>query len=45
MTALYVPMDSEIGKIMGFEAEMDNESRTLKILKTNPVQKNLTEGE
>ena len=40
---LYVPMDSEIGKIMGFEAEMDNESRTLKILKTNPVQKNLTE--
>lgn len=40
---IYIPMDSEIGKIMGFETEMDNESRTLKILKTNPVQKNLTE--
>ena len=40
---IYVPMNSEVGNIMGFEAEMDNESRTLKILKTDPVQKNLTE--
>lgn len=39
---IYIPMDEEIGKIMGFEAEMDNESRTLKILKTEPTQKNLT---
>ena len=41
---IYVPMDSEIGKIMGFEAEMDNESRTLKILMTEPTQKNLSDG-
>ena len=40
---IYVPMNSEVGNIMGFVAEMDNESRTLKILKTEPVQKNLTE--
>ncbi len=40
---IYIPMDSEIGKILGFEAEMDNESRTLKILKTDPTQRNLTD--
>ena len=40
---IYVPMDTEVGKIMGFEAEMDNESRTLKILMTEPTQKNLSD--
>ena len=32
---VYVPMDEEVGEIMGFEAEMDQESRTLKIRQTD----------
>ena len=40
---VYIPMDTEMGSILGFEAEVDNESRTLKILKTEPTQKNLDE--
>lgn len=40
---VYIPMDTEIGNIMGFEAEMDHESRTLKILKTDPVQRNVSD--
>jgi hypothetical protein len=39
----YVPMDTEMGRILGFEAEWDNESRTLKILKTEPTQKNVSD--
>lgn len=35
---VYVPMDTETGSILGFEAEMDTESRTLKILKTEPTR-------
>lgn len=38
---LYVPMDTEAGSILGFEAEMDTESRTLKILKTEPTRANV----
>lgn len=39
----YIPMDTEMGRILGFEAEWDNESRTLKILKTDPTQKNVSD--
>lgn len=38
---VYVPMDTETGSILGFEAEMDTESRTLKILKTEPTRTNV----
>jgi hypothetical protein len=39
----YIPMDTTMGCILGFEAELDNESRTLKILKTEPTQTNLVD--
>ncbi len=39
----YIPMDTEMGSILGFDAEWDNESRTLKILKTDPTQKNVSD--
>lgn len=38
----YIPLDTEMGSILGVEAEWDNESRTLKILKTDPTQKNVS---
>ncbi len=40
---IYIPCTSEMGNIMGFSAISDNESRTLKIQKTEPVSKNVTE--
>lgn len=39
----YFPLTSEMGKIFGFEAEMDYESRTLKLLKTEPTLKNISD--
>jgi len=39
----YVPITTEIGKILGIEAKMDFESRTLKLLKTEPTLKNISE--
>lgn len=38
----YIPMDTEMGRILGVESEWDNESRTLKILKTDPTQTNVS---
>ncbi len=40
---IYIPCSSEMESIMGFSAVSDNESRTLKIQKTEPVSKNLTD--
>ena len=40
---VYVPMDTEVGRILGFEADVDNESRTLKILKTDIEQTDFSE--
>lgn len=37
----YVPLTDEIGEILGFSVEMDWESRTLKILKKEPVRDRL----
>ncbi|WP_051280833.1 lytic transglycosylase domain-containing protein [Anaerovorax odorimutans] len=42
-SAVYLPLTEDMGKICGFEAQMDWESRTLKLLKTNPTQKNISE--
>ncbi len=39
----YVPLTEEIGEILGFSVEMDWESRTLKILKKEPVRTGLSE--
>lgn len=39
----YFPLSPEMGKIFGFEAEMDYESRTLKLLKTEPTLKNISD--
>lgn len=39
----YIPMTEEIGKIMGFQATMDWESHTLKLLKTDSMQKNISQ--
>ena len=38
----YIPLSSDMGNICGFEAEMDWESRTLKLLKTETTQKEIT---
>ncbi len=38
----YMPLSREAGQLLGFSAEMDWESRTLKILKDEPSQKDLT---
>ncbi|MFV0517335.1 MAG: lytic transglycosylase domain-containing protein [Aminipila sp.] len=38
----YIPLSSDMGKICGFEAEMDWESRTLKLLKTEVTQKTIS---
>lgn len=40
----YIPLSSEMGNICGFDAEMDWESRTLKLLKTEETQKNLSKN-
>ena len=32
---VYIPMDQEVGRIMGFEADTDQKSRILKIRKTD----------
>lgn len=37
----YIPMNKEMGDVLGFSAEMNWESRTLKILKKDPVTKNI----
>lgn len=39
----YLPLTAELGEILGFEAETDPESHTLKILKTEATRTNLTE--
>ena len=38
----YIPLTQDMGRICGFNAEMDWESRTLKLLKTETTQKNIT---
>lgn len=40
----YIPLSSEMGSICGFEAEMDWESRTLKLLKAEVTQKTITKN-
>ena len=40
-SAVYIPLTEDIGKICGFEAKMDKESRTLKLLKTEPSLVNI----
>ena len=42
--ATYFPLTPEMGKILGLKAEMDFESRTLKLLKTEPTLTNISEG-
>jgi hypothetical protein len=38
----YIPLSPEMGKICGFEADMDWESRTLKLLKTEVTQTDIS---
>ncbi|MBE6033518.1 MAG: lytic transglycosylase domain-containing protein [Clostridiales bacterium] len=38
----YIPLSSDMGNICGFQAEMDWESRTLKLLKTEVTQKTIS---
>ena len=38
----YLSLSKDLGKIFGFESSMDWESRTLKLLKTEPSQTNLS---
>src|SRR5665648_1004497 len=38
----YISLSKDLGKIFGFESSMDWENRTLKLVKTEPSQKNLT---
>lgn len=38
----YLPLSEDIGRILGFVPSVDWESRTLKLVKTEPVQKNLS---
>lgn len=40
----YIPLTPEIGEICGFSAEMDKESRTLKLLKTDSTRQNISEN-
>ena len=39
----YLPLTPEMGEIFGFKAEMDFESRTLKLLKTEPSLTNISD--
>lgn len=39
----YFPLNQEMGELLGFKAEMDWESRTLKILKKEPLKTQLSE--
>ena len=41
--ATYFPLTPEMGEILGIKAEMDFESRTLKLLKTEPSMMNISE--
>lgn len=41
--ATYFPLNEEMGNLLGFTVETDWESRTIKILKKEPVQTGLTE--
>jgi len=41
--ATYLPLTPEMGEILGLNAEMDFESRTLKLLKTEPTLTNISE--
>ncbi|MEL7656585.1 MAG: hypothetical protein AAGU75_11830, partial [Bacillota bacterium] len=41
--ATYFPLTPEMGEILGLNAEMDFESRTLKLLKTEPSLTNISE--
>jgi hypothetical protein len=38
----YLPLSADLGRICGFTPEVDWESRTLKLVKTEPTQKNLS---
>ncbi len=40
----YFPLTTEMGEIFGLKAEMDFESRTLKLLQTEPSLTNITDG-
>ena len=40
----YFPLTPEMGEIFGLKAEMDFESRTLKLLQTEPSLTNITDG-
>ena len=40
----YIPLTSEIGEICGFSAEMDKESRTLKLLKTDSTRNTISDN-
>lgn len=41
--ATYLPLSAEMGKILGLKIELDLESRTLKLWKTEPTQANLSQ--
>jgi len=41
-STMYFPLSPEMGEICGFTAEMDWESRTLKILKTDSTRENIS---
>lgn len=41
--ATYLPLTGEMEKILGIKAEMDMESRTLKLLKAEPTMTNITD--
>lgn len=40
----YIPLTPEMGEILGLKAEMDFESRTLKLMKTEPSMTNISDG-
>lgn len=40
----YFPLTPEMGEILGLKAEMDFESRTLKLMKTEPSLTNISDG-
>lgn len=42
--ATYFPLTPEISEILGIKAEMDFESRTLKLLKSEPTLTNISDG-
>lgn len=41
--SMYMPINDDMGKIFGFEAKTDWDSHTLKLLKTKPTQKNISD--